>query len=96
LNIVVHAIQEREKEGRKFSEVLQEKTREQASFFDSPKSWSFTLQGSDKYHKIIFGTNESGDIIKKCTEISRISNNITEMYQRCNHKHRDTVIHDFY
>jgi hypothetical protein len=40
--------------------------------------------------------NESGDIIKKCTEISRISSNITEIYQRCNHKHRDTVIHDFY
>ena len=29
--------------------------------------------------------NESRDIIKKCTEISRISNNITEIYQRCNH-----------
>jgi hypothetical protein len=40
--------------------------------------------------------NESGDIIKKCTEILHISNNITEIYQRCNHKHRDTVIHDFY
>jgi hypothetical protein len=40
--------------------------------------------------------NESGDIIKKCTEISRISSNIKEIYQRCNHKHRDTVIHDFY
>jgi len=40
--------------------------------------------------------NESGDIINKCTEISRISNNIIEMYQRCNHKHGDTVIHDFY
>jgi hypothetical protein len=39
--------------------------------------------------------NESGDIIKKCTEISRISNNIIEMYQRCNHKHRDTIIHNF-
>jgi len=24
-------------------------------------------------------------------KISRISNNITEMYQRCNHKHRDTI-----
>jgi hypothetical protein len=40
--------------------------------------------------------NESGDIIKKCTEILQIFNNITEMYQRCNHKHIYTVIHDFY
>jgi hypothetical protein len=27
--------------------------------------------------QIIFGTNESRDIIKKCTKISQISNNIT-------------------
>ena len=40
--------------------------------------------------------NEIGDIIKKCTKISQIFNNIAEMYRRCNHKHRDTIIHDFY
>ena len=39
--------------------------------------------------------NESGDIIKKCIEILQIFNNITEMYQRCNHKHKDIVIHNF-
>jgi hypothetical protein len=38
--------------------------------------------------------NESGDIIKICTKILQIFNNITEMYQRCKHKHRYTVIHD--
>jgi hypothetical protein len=36
------------------------------------------------------------DIKKKCTEISQIFNNITEMYQRCNHKHKYTITHDFY
>jgi hypothetical protein len=40
--------------------------------------------------------NESGDIITKCIEISQIFNNITKMYQRCNHKHRYTIIHNFY
>jgi hypothetical protein len=40
--------------------------------------------------------NESRDIINKCIEISQIFNNIIEMYQRCNHKHIYTVIHDFY
>ena len=40
--------------------------------------------------------NESRDMIKKCTAVSRISNNITGICQRYNHKHRDTVIHDFY
>jgi flagellar biosynthesis/type III secretory pathway chaperone len=39
---------------------------------------------------------KNGDIIKKCTEISQIFNNIIEMYRRCNHKHRYTVIQDFY
>jgi hypothetical protein len=37
--------------------------------------------------------NESGDIIRKCEEISQISNNIIEIYQRCNHKHKDNVGH---
>jgi hypothetical protein len=45
---------------------------------------------------IILAQNESGDIIKKCTEIYQISNNITEIYQRYNHKHKDTIIHNFY
>ena len=38
---------------------------------------------------------ESGNIINKSTGISWISNNITEMYHICNHKHKDTVIHNF-
>jgi hypothetical protein len=46
--------------------------------------------------RLFSARNESGDIIKKCTEISRIYSNITEIYQRFNHKHRYIVIHDFY
>jgi hypothetical protein len=46
--------------------------------------------------QIIFARNEIEDIINKCTKISQIFNNITKIYQRCNHKHRYTVIHDFY
>ena len=50
------------------------------------------------YHwsRLFSARNESGDIIKKCTEISRISSNIIEIYQRCNHKNKYVVIHDFY
>ena len=40
--------------------------------------------------------NESGDIIKKCTKILQIFNNIIEMCQRRNHKDIYTLIHDFY
>jgi hypothetical protein len=39
---------------------------------------------------------EENFAIKKCTEILQISNNITKMYHRCNHKHKYTVIHDYY
>ena len=46
--------------------------------------------------RLFLARNESGDIIKKCTEISQISNNITEIYQRWNHKQRYTIIHDSY
>jgi hypothetical protein len=38
----------------------------------------------------------AGDIINKCTEIYHIFNNITDIYQRYNHKHRDTIIYNFY
>jgi len=50
------------------------------------------------YHRseLFLARNVIGDIIKKCIEISQIFNNITKMYQRCNHKNRYTVIHDFY
>jgi hypothetical protein len=58
--------------------------------------WLNFLEGYFLIRIIFSARNEIGDIIKKCTKISQIFNNITEIYQRCNHKHRDTVIHDFY